>query len=124
MVTSWEFLGVIIDQYLNFHTHIGYVLDKAQKKFYSQLQLKRFGVSCDKLVLFYVANIRSILTYCIPAFFPMLTDIQLKSLERFQKLCTRVILPHIEDYSERLSALAIPELRLSVNHFVRIILSR
>ena len=33
MVTSWKFLGVIIDQYFNFHTHIGYVLDKAKRSF-------------------------------------------------------------------------------------------
>ena len=54
MVTSWKFLGVIIDQYLNFHTHINYVLDKAQKKFYSLLQLKQFTVSCNKYVFFFM----------------------------------------------------------------------
>ena len=44
IVDKWKFLGVIIDQYLNFSEHISYVLEKAQKKFYTLIQLKRMSV--------------------------------------------------------------------------------
>ena len=84
------------------------------------------GVAFDKLSLFYVANIRSALTYCIPAFYSMLTDSQITSLEKFQKLCTKVILPHVDEYLERLAILHFPELaifseNLYRNHFIKII---
>ena len=62
IVDQWKFLGVIIDKYLSFSQHVEYVTEKAQKRIFSLLQLKRLSVSTEKLCLFYVAHIRSILT--------------------------------------------------------------
>ena len=59
------------------------------------------GVSQAKLTLFYSAHIRSVLTYCMAAFFSMLSKTHLTTLERIQRLCTKVILPHIESYHEK-----------------------
>ena len=111
VVDQFKFLGVYIDKHLSFNPHIEYVTTKAKKRFFSLVQLKKLGVSQDKLSLFYIANIRSVLVYCIAAIFSLLNDTQLNSLERFQKLCTSIILPHIEHYTDRLEILKIPELR-------------
>ena len=124
-VNSWKFLGITVDNHLNFNEHIDVVTSKARKRFYCLLQLKRMGVGTSKLCLFYLANIRSVLTYAIPAFYSLLTKCQLESLERMQKLCTKIILPDIESYHERLGILKIPELcdfsrQLCKSHFLRI----
>lgn len=129
IVSSWKFLGVFIDQNLNFHDHINYVTAKAHKRFYCLLQLKRVGVSHDKLCLFYTANIRSVLTYCIPAFYSLLTATQINSLERVQRLCTKIILPATISYSERLAILCIPMLsvfseNLYRSHFFKIVVNQ
>ena len=49
IVTEWKFLGVIIDQYLSFNSHVAYVVQKAQKRYSSLLQLKRMSVETEKL---------------------------------------------------------------------------
>ena len=70
-VTDWKFLGVIIDQYLSFNSHVAFVVQKAQKRYFSLLRLKRMSVATEKLSMFYIAHIRSILTYSMPAIFPL-----------------------------------------------------
>ena len=108
IVESWKFLGVFIDRNLTFNDHIDYVTSKAKQRFYWLLQLKRLSVSTDKLTRFYLCNIRSVLVYCIAAFFSLLNDKQKSKLERIQRLCTKIILPHIESYTDRLAILGIP----------------
>ena len=44
--------------------------------------------------------------------FPLLTKIQIESLENVQKLCTKMILPSSECYYERLNVLSLPPLAL------------
>ena len=68
-----------IDKHLSVILHIDYITMKAKKRFFSLAQLKKLGVSQDKLFLFYITNIRSDF---------VLKDTQLNSLERFQNLCT------------------------------------
>ena len=121
VVDQFKFLGVYIDKHLSFNPHIEYVTTKAKKRFFSLVQLKKLGVSQDKLSLFYIANIRSVLVYCIAAIFSLLNDTQLNSLEQLQKLCTSIILPHIEHYTYRLESVKIPELRTFSKHQYRTI---
>ena len=49
IVTEWRFLGVIIDQYLSFNSHVAYVVQKAQKCYSILLRLKRMSVETEKL---------------------------------------------------------------------------
>ena len=78
-----------------------YVIDKASKRFYALLQLKRLGVSTEKLALFYVSNIRSVLVYCIASFFSQLNDRRKEGLDRVQSLCSKIILaiPNLCEFS-------------------------
>ena len=78
-----------------------------------------------KVSMFYIAHIRSILTYCMPAIFPLLTKTQIEFLENAQKSCTKMILPSSECCYERQNVLSLPPLALfSENlywtHFVKI----
>ena len=52
LVDNYKFLGVYVDNILSFNKHVDYVIDKASKRFYALLQLKRLGVSTEKLAFF------------------------------------------------------------------------
>ena len=101
VVYQFKFLGVYIDKHLSFNPHIDYATSKAKTRFFSLVQFKKLDFSQDKPSLFYVANVRSVLVYCIAAIFILLNDTTINSLERFQKLRTSIILPHIEHYNDR-----------------------
>ena len=92
---------------------------KAQKRHFSRLQLKRMSVANKKLSMFYIAHIHSIVTYCMPAVFPLLTKTQIESQENVQKLCTKMILPSSECYYERLNVLSLPPLALFSENLYR-----
>ena len=127
-VDEMKFLGVTIDSRLNFHSHVTNIVLKACQRQHLMLRLKRNGLSADKLTLFYLANIRSILTYASPSFFSMLCQFQISKMETVQARCTKLILPSIESYTDRLQQLGIPRLtdfmyNLSAKHFNRVALS-
>ena len=69
--------------------------------------------------MFYIAHIRSILIYSMPAIFPLLTKTQIESLENVQKLCTKMILPSSKCYYERLNVLSLPPLALFSENLYR-----
>lgn len=62
------------------------------------LQLKVMGISKSKLCLFYTANIRSVLEYCIRSFFILLNNSQKEAFEKIQILGTQIILPDEINY--------------------------
>ena len=57
------------------------------------MQLKRAGVSCNDLVLFYCSAIRSVLEYACMLFHRSLPRYLSEDLERIQKRAMGVILP-------------------------------
>jgi hypothetical protein len=121
-VNEMKFLGVTIDQRLNFKAHVSNIVSKATQRQFSLLKLKRNGVSTEKLKLFYISNIRSVLCYACPSFFSMLTNYECNTLESVQRLCTRFILPDLDSYTDRLTRLQLPMLEifmgnLSQQHF-------
>ena len=110
IVDSFRFLGVLVDSHLTFKHHVQDITKKAKKRIYLLIKLKRTGVSMEKLKLFYLSNVRSVMTYAAPSFYSMLNGKQVESLESIQRLSTKIICPDIESYSERLNILKIPVL--------------
>jgi hypothetical protein len=125
-VNSIKFLGVTIDNRMDFSIHVSNIISKASERQYLLLKLKGFGVMVGKLKLFYLANVRSLPTYAAPAFYSLLTKQQKNSLELVQSRCTKTILPHIESYTNRLEILGIPKLEeflesmLCADYFARV----
>ena len=66
-------------------------------------------VQTDKLKLFYISNIRSILImYAAPAFYVFLTNQEVYELKKVQRFATRLINCYkIDSYTERLSILGV-----------------
>ena len=107
VVQHAKLLGVTISSDLSWNEHIRNVVKKASKRLYFLVQLKRAKVAFEDLVLFYVACIRSILTYATPVFYYALPIYLQQELECVQKRAISIISSG-QDYHEILEAAGIP----------------
>ena len=120
-----KFLGITVDERLSFSKHVDNLISSCNSRLYLLRQLKVIGMNSEGLKQFYVANIRSILSYASPAWFCMLSQTDKDRLERIQRSATRTIFPNNE-YQDRLSLLHLPTLcdfifSLGERHFSRIV---
>ena len=98
-----KLLGVILDQNLKFSHHVDAAIDKARPTFHAIIHLRKAGVATNSLLLFYKARVIPLLTYAAPSWYPFLAQYSKDKLERYQRLCLRIILPHVDGYDNRLS---------------------
>lgn len=101
-----KLLGVTLDQHLRFTPHVDAAIKKSKPAFHALVQLKRAGVNISNLTLFYRSRILPILTYAAPCWFPHLSGNDKDKLEKYQRLCLRIIMPD-GDYTERLVTLGL-----------------
>lgn len=59
-------------------------------------QLKSLGLNCDGLRTFYITNIRSVMMYCAPAWFTLLSATNKSKLEKVKQSATSIMLTGIE----------------------------
>ena len=64
-VSSYKYLGVTIDDKLQWSEHINNIRSKANKRLYFVRKLGQFKVDKTLITLFYKSIIESILTFCI-----------------------------------------------------------
>ena len=87
--------------------HVNEILNKAPKRLYFWVQLKRAKVTRTDLGLFYSSCIISIMDYAVPVFHFSLPKYLMQELERIQKRAMSIICPGVS-YHE---ALVINELQ-------------
>ena len=63
--TTYKYLGVTIDNKLNWHSHTSLIHKKAHKRLFFLRKLKSFGIDNKLIELFYHATIESIIVFCI-----------------------------------------------------------
>ena len=95
-------LGVTYDHHMTFSKHVDNAINKSKPSLHALISLKKSGVDRKGLIIFYRTVIRSLLSYAAPGWFPYLSNNDIDKLERFQKLCLRIILPNVEHYCDRL----------------------
>ena len=83
---------------LTWNIHVNEILNKAPKRFYFWVQLKRAKVTRTDLGLFYSSCIRSIMDYAVPAFHFSLPKYLMQELERIQKRAMSIICPGVSDH--------------------------
>ena len=83
------------------------IVKKSSKCLYFSVQLKRARLPCTDLVLFYLACVRSILSYAVPVFHHSLSAYLKKDLEHVQKRALSIISPRLS-YNDALDAAGIP----------------
>ena len=64
-----KFLGVFIDNKLNFNNSIDYLVSKTNSRLFLTRQLEAQGLNTEELKIFYTSNLRSILLYGAPAWY-------------------------------------------------------
>ena len=105
-----KLLGVTFDQHLRFPSQGEAAIAKCRPAFHALVQLKRSGVASAGLALFYHSRIISILTYAASCWYPHTSNHDREKLEKYQRLCLRIILPNAARYEDRLAALQLPTL--------------
>ena len=120
-----KFLGVIVDSKLTFSSHIDYIISKCSQRLYLMKLLKSMGMDREGLKTFYTTNIKSVIAYACPVWLNMLSHADKVRLERIQRSATRIILPHIDNYENRMDILALPTILSFLhahcsNHFNKI----
>ena len=71
-------------------------------------KLQTIGLGVEGLKIFYLSNIRSIISYAAPAWYTFLSSNNKIKLEKIQRTATRIIHPDIS-YEDRLLLLNIPK---------------
>ena len=100
-----KLLGVTFDSHMRFSTHVDNIIRRTKPAFHAIIRLKKAGLTPTNLVLFYKSRIVSILTYCSPSWYPYISGNDKTKLERYERLCLRIILPNIDSYDEQLGLL-------------------
>ena len=86
---------------LTWNMHVNEILNKASKRLYFLVQLKRAKVTRTDLGLFYSSCIRLIMDYAVTAFHFSLPKYLMQQLERIQKRAMSIICPGVS-YHEAL----------------------
>ena len=107
--TSAKLLGLNISSDLKWNVHVLELVQKASCRFYFLRQLKTSQVTPEKLILFYITCIRSILEYACPVFHRALPGYLSEDLERLQKRALRIIYPGMS-YNQALEFSGLPTL--------------
>ena len=89
--------------------HVNEILNKAPKRLYFWVQLKRAKVTRTDLGLFYSSCIISIMDYAVPAFHFSLPKYLMQEFERIQKRAMSIIWPGVS-YHEALVIMNFKEL--------------
>ena len=89
-VPNYKLLGVIISQDLTWNEHCDHVYNKALRRLYALLSLKRTGLNCDDLVLVYCSLVRSIIEYASPVWAALPSYLE-DLLESIQRKALRII---------------------------------
>ena len=101
-VESIKVLGVTVDKNLTFKEHIDKSVSKANSRIHGLTVFKRAGLNQGGLLRLYISNMRSVVTYGAPAWFPLLSETTRTKLEGVQRVTLKVILPEYSSYDERL----------------------
>ena len=108
VVENVKLLGLNISSNLTWNIHINEIVEKASKRLYFMIQLKRAKVVRTDLGLFY-SSCRSIMDYAVPVFHYSLSKYLTRELEHVQKRSMSVICPG-HGYHEALDIMNLKEL--------------
>ncbi|PIK41222.1 hypothetical protein BSL78_21929 [Apostichopus japonicus] len=64
-VSSYKYLGVVLDDQLNWHDHIDYLVRRINPRLYCLRKLNTFNISRNILSIFYNSVIFSVWSYCV-----------------------------------------------------------
>ena len=90
-VNEFKYLGVIVDDKLNFKSNTSYVQKKCQSRIFCLQKLRNIGISRDILQNFYRSCIQSVLTVSFICWFGSLCVHEKNVLNGVVKVCSKVV---------------------------------
>ena len=93
-VSSFELLGVMLNDDLSWADHVDYVVKKANSRLYALRLLKKAGLNVKDLLSIYTSFIRTRIEYASPAWAALTTN-QSDTIESIQKRALRIIFPEL-----------------------------
>ena len=100
-ISSYKFLGVIINENLKWNCHVDYITAKASKKLYALRLLKRGGVQEQDMLKVFRSSVRPNLEYAVQVWQDN-PDYLSDRIESVQKRALKIIYPN-SLYSQALS---------------------
>ena len=100
IVHHYKYLGMTIDDKLNWHEHIKIAYKKANQRMYFLRKLRSLNISTDLLLTFYTATIQSIITFGITCWGGNTTSKDKRKLDTLIRKAQRITtynLPTIEE---------------------------
>ena len=90
-VSSYKYLGVLIDKDMCWHSHVTSCCAKIHQRLHFLRRLRLFGVSVNIMLIFYRASIESILRYGITSWFSNLTVKYKSQISRLAKMAGKIM---------------------------------
>jgi hypothetical protein len=84
LVTSFKLLGLTIQSNCKWDLQVTSSIRKASKRIFPLIQLRRTGISIAVLWKIYNTHLRSVITYCFPAYCNLSKSLQ-KQLHKFER---------------------------------------
>ena len=112
---SVKLLGVTFDQHLRFSTHIDALIQRCRPAFHAIVKLRKAGVNDESLCKFYKSRVVPLLTYAAPCWFPQLSNKDIERLEKYQRLCLRVMLPNLADSNTRQAVSSVEDVNIRLS---------
>jgi hypothetical protein len=111
VIYQLKLVGLVVTSDLTWHEHIKYTVGRVNKVLWQLTRFKKYGAPRDKLVIFYVLKIRSILMFGAVCFNSSLSSELSQKLELQQKRSFAVILgSDYKSYSHACASLNLPRL--------------
>ena len=79
--------------------------------FYAISKLRKAGVNDTSLTHFYQSRIIPIITYVAPMWYPLISQCDRERLEKYQRLCLRIILLHVDGTETRLAMTGLDDIK-------------
>ena len=110
--STTKLLGVTLDQHMRFSAHVDSIIEKCRPAFHAISKLRKAGVNDTSLAHFYQSRILPIITYAAPMWYPLISQCDRERLEKYQRLCLRIILPHVDDTETRLAMTGLDDINV------------
>ena len=91
IVSSYKYLGVTVDNKLNWNQHVSLLHSKASQRLYFLRKLRSFHIDNTLISLFYKSIIESLLTFCIVCWGGNARDQDIEMLDKVTKKAGKVI---------------------------------
>ena len=99
-VRSFKLLGLTLDRKMSMKGHVKKVVRKCSRRIWVLRNLRRNGISEEKCLMVYKAQVRSVIDYAGPVYWPLLCETDCNELERIQSSALKTIYGFDFSYNE------------------------